>query len=657
MINNSLFRKDINGLRAWAVIFVILFHFSLIGLHSGFIGVDIFFVISGYLMTSIIVNKLLDNRFKIFEFWLSRIRRILPALLVVIIILILYGWFVLPNSLYNSLIKETIASIAFVSNIFYWKTSGYFDNSALDKYLLHTWSLGIEAQFYFLYPIFLIIIYKIFKSFKILILSIIFLLISSFVLNIIFSPIKSVATFYLLPTRIWEFLVGGLIFFIEKRQQNIFTYKKLIFYIGLIIISIGLVFINEQKVYPSYYAILPVIGTAFIILSNSNNFLLSNRVMQYIGARSYSLYLWHWIFVVFLYKYSLSNDILFVLIGISLSFILSDLSYQYIETPTRKKLSYLDSKKEFILYISILVVFIFIFYIIKLALINNIDRLFISKEKKALIENIEKFGKGDKLSDSKGLFSTEILNNGSTLLLLGDSHAGASSKIIEDLSKKYNWNFSLFNQGGCPLIENVIYTRFGMEKNRGELDCKNYVYTLLKESKLADKVLVINRMPYYFYGPNEVGRENFFGLPLFFFNNDKIYEEYNDEYINKIENSYIKTLCDIRKKTNKMYITRPIPEISVSVPTSLIKQQSSITFEDIKIKKSDYIKRNKRIWEIQDLASKQCDIKIIDPTEYLCDDSFCYGSIEGKPLYFDDNHLGIFGNKVIFDTFKNIYND
>ena len=139
MINNSLFRKDINGLRAWAVIFVILFHFSLIGLNSGFIGVDIFFVISGYLMTSIIVNKLLDNRFKIFEFWLSRIRRILPALLVVIIILILYGWFVLPNSLYNSLIKETIASIAFVSNIFYWKTSGYFDNSALDKYLLHTW--------------------------------------------------------------------------------------------------------------------------------------------------------------------------------------------------------------------------------------------------------------------------------------------------------------------------------------------------------------------------------------------------------------------------------------------------------------------------------------------------------------------------------------
>ena len=274
-----------------------------------------------------------------------------------------------------------------------------------------------------------------------------------------------------------------------------------------------------------------------------------------------------------------------------------------------------------------------------------------------IIENIEKFGKGDKLSDSKGLFSTEILNNGSTLLLLGDSHAGASSKIIEDLSKKYNWNFSLFNQGGCPLIENVIYTRFGMEKNRGEFDCKNYVYTLLKESKLADKVLVINRMPYYFYGPNEVGRENFFGLPLFFFNNDKIYEEYNDEYINKIENSYIKTLCDIRKKTNKMYITRPIPEISVSVPTSLIKQQSSITFEDIKIKKSDYIKRNKRIWEIQDLASKQCDIKIIDPTEYLCDDSFCYGSIEGKPLYYDDNHIGIFGNKVIFDTFKNIYND
>jgi len=380
---NSKFRYDINGLRAYAVSLVVLFHFQIFGFSAGFIGVDIFFVISGYLMTSIIVNKLLDNRFKIFEFWLSRIRRILPALLVVIIILILYGWFVLPNSLYNSLIKETIASIAFVSNIFYWKTSGYFDNSALDKYLLHTWSLGIEAQFYFLYPIFLIIIYKIFKSFKILILSIIFLLISSFVLNIIFSPIKSVATFYLLPTRIWEFLVGGLIFFIEKRQQNIFTYKKLIFYIGLIIISIGLVFINEQKVYPSYYAILPVIGTAFIILSNSNNFLLSNRVMQYIGARSYSLYLWHWIFVVFLYKYSLSNDILFVLIGISLSFILSDLSYQYIETPTRKKLSYLDSKKEFILYISIFFIFIFIFYIIKLALINNIDRLFISKEKKA----------------------------------------------------------------------------------------------------------------------------------------------------------------------------------------------------------------------------------------------------------------------------------
>lgn len=211
------FREDINGLRAWAVIAVLLFHFSLIGLPGGFAGVDIFFVISGYLMTAIIVGGYEKGNFSIWKFYMSRVRRILPAAMFVITVLLVLGWFFLPTPDYQELGKQSAYSLGFLSNIGYWKSSGYFDSSAHEKWLLHTWSLAVEAQFYLLYPLFIALVWRFWKSVKAVTIAVLLIFLASLVLNLTLSHSKPTAAFYLLPTRGWELAAGALVFLIAKQ--------------------------------------------------------------------------------------------------------------------------------------------------------------------------------------------------------------------------------------------------------------------------------------------------------------------------------------------------------------------------------------------------------------------------------------------------------
>lgn len=330
------FRYDINGLRAYAVIFVVLFHFGVFGFTGGFVGVDIFFVISGFLMTKIIMDSLHNNNFSILQFYTNRAIRIIPALAVLCILLLVLGWFELIPSDYKLLGKHIISSLLFISNIIYWKESGYFDTDSHDKILLHTWSLSVEWQFYLFLPIYLIIAYRLLRNKTIY--SLIFIFICSLVLAHVISTYKPSASFFLLPTRAWEMVLGGFLYFLPKPNQKRTT-SYLLEILGFSFIIASLFLFNEKTPWSSLYTLVPTIGTALILFTqNQQSIFTNNKITQFLGTSSYSIYLWHWPIVFWLFHKNQQNNIFYILIGILFSVVLGYFSATYVEKKLGNKL-------------------------------------------------------------------------------------------------------------------------------------------------------------------------------------------------------------------------------------------------------------------------------------------------------------------------------
>jgi len=321
------FRKDINGLRAIAVIAVVLFHFNESWLPGGFAGVDVFFVISGFLMTSIIFNGIERKQFSTIQFYIARANRILPALAVLSIALLLFGWFFITPSDYTTLTKHVTSSLFFLSNVTYWSESGYFDIASHNKWLLHSWSLSVEWQFYIIYPLILVTMRK-FMSLKSMKLTLLISTIVLFLFSIIATYLWPNPAYYLLPTRAWEMMLGGIAytspFTIKDRHKS---YVQLT---GLTLIIGAYLFISKDTPWPGYLAILPVLGAFLVIQSqHSTSVITNNFIFQKLGAWSYSIYLWHWPFVVAIYYFSL--EYFYVYLGILLSILFGSISYNLIE--------------------------------------------------------------------------------------------------------------------------------------------------------------------------------------------------------------------------------------------------------------------------------------------------------------------------------------
>lgn len=256
------FRNDINGLRAVAVAAVILFHFGVPGFKGGFAGVDVFFVISGYLMTSIVVSALDAGTFSLPTFYLNRVKRIVPALSVLCLFLLGVGWNVLFADEFRRLAKHVIAALLFISNFVFGSESGYFDASPFDKWLLHTWSLSVEWQFYLLYPIVLLAVVKL-AGRRFLFSAIGGMLLVSFALSALTTKAHPVDAFYLLHTRAWELLAGGIVCLTRikptRRSANVAEV------LGLSAIAAAVFLCSEQDAWPGWMAALPVAGTMLVI--------------------------------------------------------------------------------------------------------------------------------------------------------------------------------------------------------------------------------------------------------------------------------------------------------------------------------------------------------------------------------------------------------
>ena len=333
-------------MRAIAVLSVILYHaqitiFDHQFFKGGFIGVDIFFVISGYLITSIILKELTTTEtFSFLSFYERRIRRILPPLLFMMLISLPFAWmFMLPYQ-FKEFGYGLISISLFSSNIYFWRNTNYFSESSDLNPLLHTWSLSLEEQFYFLFPIAFIIFWKLGK--KILISSIIFVIFLSLFLTQPIWTIGPTGNFYLLPTRAWELAIGSICAFYPREISLSYTKSSIGSFLGFGLILISTFFFDEGTPHPSYYTLLPTIGSALIIIfANQKTLigkLLSIRLIVGIGIISYSAYLWHQP----LFSFYKLQDILptnnYILLGLSvLSLLIGFLSWKYIEKPFRSK--------------------------------------------------------------------------------------------------------------------------------------------------------------------------------------------------------------------------------------------------------------------------------------------------------------------------------
>ena len=343
-LSHPKYRPDIDGLRAIAVLSVIAFHAFPSWIKGGFIGVDIFYVISGFLISTIIFENLDKGTFRFTEFYARRIKRIFPALLFVLLVTLAFGWVALLTDEYKQLAKHTMAGIGFVSNFVLLSESGYFDNAAETKPLLHLWSLGIEEQFYILWPVICCIMWRLKKR----IIYIIFVLIlCSFLLNVRTVEHDNIEAFFSPFTRFWELLSGAILAQINHNYQKKISaihHTRLvassISFVGFLFLAIGFFFIDEYKSFPGYKALVPVIGTTLIILSGTNSYfnrlLLTNKFAVYIGLISFPLYLWHWPILSFMRIVERGMpDKYLRLLAILLSLTLAWITFHFIEKKIR----------------------------------------------------------------------------------------------------------------------------------------------------------------------------------------------------------------------------------------------------------------------------------------------------------------------------------
>lgn len=330
------YRPEIDGLRAVAVVPVILFHAGFDLFSGGFVGVDVFFVISGYLITTLLIEDIENNRFSIVRFYERRARRILPALFVVMLTCIPFAWmWMLPNQM-KDFSQSLVAVSLFASNILFWKQSGYFAAAAEEKPLLHTWSLAVEEQYYLLFPVFLFVAWRFGRNrvfWSIAVLAGASLLLSEWGWRN-----KPDANFYLAPTRAWELLVGSIAAFIANKRGP--QTNDILAWLGLGGIAFAIFWYDELTPFPSVYGLVPVIGTALIVLFGNKGTsaarLLSMNAFVGIGLVSYSAYLWHQPLLAFARVYAVGAENQLVIgILVFCSFVLAACSWKYVEVPFR----------------------------------------------------------------------------------------------------------------------------------------------------------------------------------------------------------------------------------------------------------------------------------------------------------------------------------
>jgi len=656
------YRPEIDGLRALAVLPVILFHADFYYFSGGYVGVDVFFVISGYLITSIIISDLERNNFSLLDFYERRARRLLPALFLVMLFSLALSLLVLTAKDLQNFGKSLIAVSTFSSNILFWLESGYFDIASELKPLIHTWSLAVEEQYYIIFPLFLLYTWHLgLKK----ILSILFLVfIISLALAIWGSSNLPSANFFLLPFRVWELLLGVFAAIYLKYQgfSQYQSFNQFISTIGFGMIIYSIFFFDEYTPFPSLYTLIPTIGTSLIIIFTTKNTLinriLSSRLLVGIGLISYSAYLWHQPFLAFARHASLSELSNFIIILLCISSLLAAwMSYHLVEKPFRDK-SKIGRNSIFILSIAFMIGFSFMGFLLykKVEDTKTIQLSDVLIEKPIKFKGIFHEGRDcsfPALKDDQDfcqIFGTN--KNADKILLIGDSHARVLSEIFYNNQSHFSSLIDL-TSSGCPFImeTNIFIGR--------KLNCsKEYQDSRKRVLKMNSDAVVVyqSRLPLYLYGDGFYNgksdgreiRENIIAtsqLGLDKTENQKSFLENlkktlsfiaeNNTHLYLILPSFsngwdpIKKLEKMAKLNYSIYVAKDYFDIPLSVVNERISQISNIFLE---------------------IESEYENITLVDPNQYLCSKNSCNPiSNQNKLLFTDPDHLSSEANLLIFN--------
>ncbi|HIE5374104.1 acyltransferase [Proteus mirabilis] len=588
------YRPELDGIRAISILLVLLFHIDKQLIPGGFIGVDIFFVLSGFLISKIIMLGINNQTFSYNDFYKRRIKRILPPFYFMILITIILSFFIFLPSDINQLLKSAISTLIFSSNYFFSRGLDYFSANAEEQPLLHTWSLSVEEQFYFLFPIIIYFLIKIKNRNNLYLL---LLCVSSFILAEILSHINETKSFsyFSLPTRMGELLIGTLC-----ASTTIKLKRSLFQYIGLSLIISTAFIINENTIFPGVYAFIPCLGVGIIILSENKKTILykilSSNIITYVGKLSFSLYLFHWPVLAFsryiIGEYSFtSENIYIILIAIIIT---SIFSYEFIEKKTRY--SNLNFKKSLILFYivpSVIVLLLTFLHWSEKINFNNYSK------------NITTYDNNLNICHNKILNNCYLGNGSIKVALFGDSHAAQISYFL--IHNKSPYSFYLNSASSCPIFDTIDLSHITSDSIRKR--CLKIRDNVDQEIKKFETIFISQKWDQYLINKNNINK----------------IESWLNEYKNK----------------KIIFILQP-PEYKLDVLRSYKFNLENKKLENYKLANDILI----------NLAKKYNNVYYLPLYDSL--ERIDKGIDNGIPLYRDNHHINLMGSKYLLKNINDV---
>lgn len=645
--SHTTYRAEVDGLRALAILPVVLFHLDVSGFGGGYVGVDVFFVISGYLITSLIQRELDQGQFSFLRFWERRARRILPALTVVVLFSFAAGCFILIPSDLENFGRSAFAQSVFASNILFWLQSGYFDADAETKPLLHTWSLSVEEQFYFFFPFALFALSLFSRSLRVW--AIAGALLVSFALSVWGVANHPNATFYLLPTRGWELLLGALIALAPSSNSvgaAVHRCDEVLSWLGVAAIAAVVFTYHMETPFPGWAALLPCIGTAAIIWANGTRLTFLGRILSTaplvkIGLISYSLYLWHWPLIVFADYASFDElTLLDKSAIIALSFVLAWFSWKFVENPIRRRV--LLRKRTHLAAAAATGLLV--------AGGLGLSAEFANGYPSRLPPDARRYAAGalDDNPRSKECHSIALKlvepiepcrlgatgsNDDPALLVWGDSHASAFMPVLDAMAAESSVPAWFASYSGCPPIQGVFSPG---KKNDA---CPRFNRTLLRlaeEHGIQHLVLIAN------WSLFTEGEES--GEMAWLIGDAQSNSPSSQDPRAVFEKRITETLDALLQHGFTVWIVKQVP-LQRFLPSVRLTQVSLYGGDPSSVGRplSEHVARQSFVNSVLEKIEHD-RLHLLDPAPLLCaEDRVCRTARDGRSLYKDEHHLSRFG--------------
>lgn len=624
------YRSDIDGLRAVAVLSVVLYHLDLFGFSGGYVGVDIFFVISGYLITQILMSDAHVGRFDVVRFYERRARRILPALLFMFAVVFFAAFFICMPTELTGLGKSAIATIFFSSNLLFWLQQGYFDPTSSTQPLLHCWSLAVEEQFYIFYPLILVVIYKYVQKRFFLNLSLFVMAASSLIASEIAMHFNALSSaFYLMPLRGWELLVGALLAVGAVPSAGRLS-GSIGAFGGICCILFAVFGYDHNTPFPGFSAILPVAGSAALIWAgcNTNSFFtrfLSFRPLVFVGLISYSLYLWHWPIWVLSRFFLLHEPLLYErFVILSASFIIAILSWRYVEIPFRKK-NILNSRIALFQGAVVAGVVTIVIGTIFYTSHGLPQRLTEGSHLLADGATDRRYGE-DFCSDiplgfGRGLCAIGKKNTDRDILFWGDSHAWAMKDAFNNVLIANNHGGYIADFLGCSPL-------FGVERVNYSVPCQA-LNENLKSFLLYKKIKIVVIIASWrgIIGPQA-------NTDIIYRGNKTIDVVSRNAVFKKSLSDTLSTLHGLGIKT---VFLMPLPGARLDVPNTLARADMLHKHIELRYSRNAYDRQYAEL--IETIAENRYNLDaVVNLQDSICGHGMCQIVHNSHPLYFDENH-------------------